>query len=493
METQFIATVKQTLVHYAMLKKSDRVLVGLSGGGDSVALLDVLVRLSPRMGFEVGAAHLNHGLRPEAQTEAQWVAQWAARFEIPFFSDTQPVAAQDRKQPGSLEEAAREVRHRYLQNVARNHGFGYIALGHHLDDNAESVLMFLLRGAGPDGLKGIPPVGRFSHSAAVVIRPLLGVCRVEIESYLESRHLPKLVDPSNRDPAFTRNRIRHHLLPLLIADYNPRIRDSLNRLAAILSAESAWLDPVVRRRLTCLARPISGNGLEIEVYALKQMPPGLLRRIIRQAILKVKGDLRRIGYDHVAHIIGLLADCPRPKAVDLPGGIRCRRVGSALTICPISRGEVHRRAYPPITTAVGASAVGYLYRVPAPGQDHSTQVIVPEIGCQLIFSCLTAKFPVPGSRPGQSRAFFDMDRIQFPLKIRNVQPGDRFRPLGGRRENKVRQFLHDHQTPLDSREMFPLLLSGIEIIWLVGLAVGQLARPRPDSQKLLKVDCMLVS
>jgi len=497
-DMQLMTAVRETLNTHAMLARGDRVLVGLSGGGDSMALLDILVRLAPELGIGIGAAHLNHGLRAAADAEAATVARWVAKgcfrqAGLPFFSAKRSIPALRRQKRLSIEEAARNVRHGYLREVARRHGYTHIATGHHRDDNAESVLLFLLRGAGPEGLRGIPPIRPAARGGATLIRPLLGVARTEIEAYLCGRGLPFLNDESNCDPGFTRNRIRHQLMPLLKAEYNPRIGAALNRSAAILAEERKWLEPAVARWVDYLARPLAGGGLEFEAGALQRMPAGLQRQIVRQAVCRVKGDLRRIDYDHVVAVAGLCADDPLPCAVDLPGRIRCRRSGPLVAIFP-SRGRRLPAAgmRPPGPPAVAAPH-HYAYLVPPPRRDGATQVVIPELNSRFQFT-RTVPPQVPlYYRPGQSMALFDMDKLRFPLRIRSVQPGDRFRPPGGGAPRKVNQYLYDHNISRAARSAFPLLVCGSEILWVVGLGTGEAGEVAPASRNILKVERQLVS
>lgn len=225
----FIRKVRRTLLDHALLPEGAAVLAGVSGGPDSMALLHALMVLSPVLSFRVGVAHFNHRLRGEAaEADARFVAEAAQAYGISCHIASGDIRKESRNRGLSLEEAGRNARYRFFEAVCREQGFDRIAVGHHQDDNAELILMYLLRGSGPAGMGGMRPVrGR-------IIRPLLYATRSEICDFLAAGNWPYRLDTSNLDLDFPRNRIRHQLLPLLEQDYNPRISAGLNRLGAVL-------------------------------------------------------------------------------------------------------------------------------------------------------------------------------------------------------------------------------------------------------------------
>jgi tRNA(Ile)-lysidine synthase len=329
--TRFIRTVADTILAHPLLSKGENVLVGVSGGPDSMALLHALCALAPRYAWRLGVAHLNHGLRPEAEADERFVAKAAADLGLSCFHRKEDVTAYQKSHGLCLEEAARDVRYRYLSQVALAEGFSAVALGHHGDDNGELVLMNLLRGSGPLGLSGMPPVRSiFLQGTSIrLIRPMLGLYRREIEEYLVENGVSFVTDQSNGEIRFLRNRIRHELIPLL-SSYTPRVPETLNRLAEIMRSEEEWAETLTEP-LFRAAVLSEGNGrIVLSIASLREAPPGARRRIIRRALAEVRGSLRRIGFVHVDAVMDLALK-RTPGRLDLPDRIRVLKEGDQLT------------------------------------------------------------------------------------------------------------------------------------------------------------------
>ena len=241
-KNQLLRAVEQVITAHAMFKPNDKVLVGVSGGPDSVALLHVLLELTPKYDLKLGIAHLNHGLRgQEADADAEFVSSLAQNFDLPCYIKKRNIRQYHSHNKLSPEEAAGQIRYSFYFEVAEKYGFDKIALGHQANDNAEHVLMYLLRGSGPLGLSGIPPI-----RGGKIVRPMLRLTRSQIENYLAATGLESITDRSNTDLQFTRNRLRYQLLPILISAYNPRLIETLNRLAEIMRTEEQWINDTIR-------------------------------------------------------------------------------------------------------------------------------------------------------------------------------------------------------------------------------------------------------
>ncbi len=258
--------------------------MAVSGGPDSVALVHVLLALAAEYSLRPAIAHLNHCLRGrDSDRDAEFVTALARQLDVPIYADRKDVRAFRANRRLSLEEAARIIRYEFFDAVAAKHGFNKIALGHHSDDNAELVLINLLRGSGPLGLSGIAPV-----RDGKIVRPLIHLKRSEIIDYLTEKKLKYVTDISNADPAFVRNKIRHHLIPELQAHYNPRITETLNRLGEIMRAEDQWFDdalePVLKQCISQGAR----ETIRLAIPAFAQLARAVKRRVIRKAILFTK-------------------------------------------------------------------------------------------------------------------------------------------------------------------------------------------------------------
>ena len=262
-----LTKVLQYIREHKLITPGDLVVAGISGGPDSMALLYILLQLRDRLNFKLAAAHLNHGLRPEAADEEKFVCDYCQNMQIPFYSrrlDVQEIAARGKK---SLEEAGRDCRYQYFAELAAELGATRIATAHHRDDNAETVLLNLIRGSGIKGLRGIRPVN------GIIIRPLLCVDKNEIESYLSENSIKYCIDLSNYSTDYLRNRIRHNLLPLLEQDYNPRIVDGLNQLADIAAAENDAMETETARFGEELIIKQEADEIILDVPGILQLHP----------------------------------------------------------------------------------------------------------------------------------------------------------------------------------------------------------------------------
>ena len=312
-------TVRSTVESYQMLRPKDRVLIGVSGGPDSLALLSSLVSLRAKFHLTLRAAYVDHGLRPAAsRREADLVKRIGRLWGVPVYFRRSKI----RKRPGeSLEALAREVRYRALTALAIRTRCNKIALGHTQDDQAETVLMRLIRGAGTTGLAGISPVRNVQGRNLRIIRPLIGCSRAQVESYLKDHRIRALQDRSNESRKFFRNRVRHDLIPLLEREYNPKMREHLSTLAQILRSDLDWLDLQGRAALRRMSRRAGKDSIRLSRRQLMRAP-GVIRRIVlRQAIGKLQGDRNGFSARHWMMLDRLVSQ-KNPGSVDLPHGFR---------------------------------------------------------------------------------------------------------------------------------------------------------------------------
>lgn len=297
-------------------RRGEGLVLALSGGADSVALLDALDLLRRPFGFRLTAAHLDHGLREGSARDAAFCAALCAARGVPLSSARVDVRARAARERGGLEQAARRERHAFLRGVARTEGAAAIALAHTQDDQVETLLLRLLRGAGARGLAAMRP------RAGELIRPLLGVSRAEVLAHLGERRLAWVEDPSNLDPAHRRNRVRHELLPYLEERFNPAIRRVLARTAALLADEAAHLRAEAEDLVAPFA-PSPGDGLALPRASLAAVSPALARAAVRVALAHVGGETG-IGAGHVERVMRLARSSAPGRRVLLPGGRQAR-------------------------------------------------------------------------------------------------------------------------------------------------------------------------
>jgi tRNA(Ile)-lysidine synthase len=414
-----------------------KLVVAVSGGADSVALLDWLATAGPP-GLTLIVAHLNHGLRADAaEADARFVAERARYYNLQSVQQTVDVKALAISSGASLEEAGREARYHFFLSVCAEQGAEAVAVAHHADDQAETVLLRLIRGAGTGGLRamrGRSPDGR-------IIRPFLSLRRAQIEEYLRQKGLAWRDDASNDDQTFLRNRIRHELLPLLTT-YNPAIYGLLCTTADILAADHAALDLAVAEHYAAIAQRTDCQ-VRFSVAALQSLPLALQRRLVRLAIAQIAGSCRSVGFNHLQSIEQLMGAGAPARRLDLPGNIIVERVYADLIV----------RAVKPLLELPTLTIPGP--GIFALGDGRNLAVTVgagPDMAADL----------APGTM------FFQPTAAPFPWRVRYFRPGDRFRPSGMDRHQKIKEFFINHKVPREERRRVPILESAGQIIWLSG-------------------------
>lgn len=433
----------------APLGSDDSILVAFSGGPDSCCLLAGLKELTGHRPFRILAAHLDHGLDVGSGERAEAARKIAARLGVPFLHETRPVSRL--QGPGeSLEVAARRVRYEVLEELRLRHGARYLATAHHRDDQAETVLLRMIYGSGLDGLAGILPVR--GH----LVRPLLGLTRAEIEEELQGRSLTPVRDPTNRDEAVERNRLRRRLLPALEAD-EPNLRPLLARLARAAAAARTALDRRLQRRLglrrieTSWVLPPGSPGASMDLGAYRRLPEVLqepaLALLARRAGAPYpvsrggRGELRR-------QLLEEAAGTAAPIGLDAGGGWRLESRDQRL--------ELLRPETP-------MPFFSYTFRVPG-------ALEVPELGARIQLRRSETGEAQPGAGP-------EFASLRLPLRpgesvtVRNRRPGDRIRAGRSRSLRKLKDLFIDHKIPRRVRDRIPLLCLGRSVVWIPGLYV----------------------
>lgn len=470
--------VANTIEAHGMLAAGDAVLVGVSGGADSMALLHLLVGLAPGWRLRLGIAHLNHGLRgKESDGDAAFVASVAKNLDLPYHTQKTDVRSYQKRRRLSLEEAARSIRYGFFHAVAQAHGYSRIALGHHGDDNAELVLMHILRGSGPRGISGIPPV-----RGEKIVRPLISLKKSDILQYLAEKEAGYVSDGSNEDTRFLRNRIRHELIPSLSASYNPNIVDTLTRMASITRTEEEWieevLDPIFERAVV----EARADRIVLSAQCVQECHPAAKRRVLRRAIAQVKRDLRRIGFTHIESAVHLVGAYPGHGRLDLPDGIRIYLEGGHLVVAAEPGGLPE-----PGSDPRGSMIPDFEYRLAKPGslwiKEANVRISIQEAACDSL---------PHGLGGGNQACYVDVGKAHFPLTVRNVRAGDRFSPLGMTGTQKVSRFFMNRKIPRRERARYPILTNSKgSIIWVGGGRIDEGFRVLPSSRDILKIELFL--
>jgi len=451
-----------------LVKGNELLVVGVSGGPDSVCLLHVLANLSNTLGIKLHVAHLNHMLRgAESDADADYVSALAHKLGIPATIERRDVKAYQRKHRLSVEEAAREVRYAFFSEVACSLGADAVAVGHTADDQIETILMHLVRGTGLAGLRGMQPLTTLRSPGGKeleIVRPLLETSRAETEAYCAARGLSPRSDSSNRLPDYLRNRIRSQLIPLL-REYNPDIDKALLRMARAADSDLAYIEAEMSRLGDSVAREQS-EGIAIDRAEFSRLQPALKRHIVSLALQRLLGELRDIESVHIESLVEALAK-PAGKRLSLPKGLAFHgdydyglitSKKPLLSPLPVLDGE---------------------HRLNVPGETN--------------FCGWRVRSRILKRRPEESgeekmEAYFDLDVVGRKLIVRARRRGDRFQPLGMESPKKLQDFMVDAKIPRAWRDNVPLVCSPQHIIWVVGWRLDHRARLTASTKRVLCLD-----
>jgi tRNA(Ile)-lysidine synthase len=465
-----------------MLQPHDSVLVGVSGGPDSIALLHALIALAPGFQVSLGIAHLDHSLRRKASyRDAAFVSSLAQNLDLPVYSEKVDVKGYQRRHRLSPEEAGRRLRYIFYRKIADQEKYNKLAIGHHADDNAESILMHAIRGTGPLGLAGIPPV-----RDGWIIRPLIKTTRSEILNFLKQNDLIYVTDVSNQNVRYLRNHIRHRLIPYLEENYHPKVSEALNRLGAITRDEENWQEEMIGPLMASVMLSETPELIEFSIPKLTAIHMAAKRRILRKAITRLKGSIKRISFLHVDAIVTLAEAGPCFGRLDLPAGLLVRRDNDRLVIeqqADRIDGFSGRDRF----FSDSAEKPLFEYRI----IESETTVSAEEAGVRIQLTQIPVPKPSELSGAGHHVAFFDISRISFPMVLRSIRPGDRFVPLGMDGTQKVKKFFINNKIPRAKRLGCPVLVSGGKIIWLVGHRIDDSVKVTRSTQNVLKVELFI--
>jgi len=456
-----------------MLNPGDIIIVAVSGGPDSLCLLDILNHIRQRLGLSLIVAHVNHGIRiKESELEARFVRLKSFRMNLPFEQLLVSVPTISQEKALSIEQVGRSVRYRFFKNLLKKYQAHKIALGHHADDQVETILMRLIRGSGMHGLRGIPAKrGEF-------IRPLIDCNRQEIETYCQRKKITYCIDSTNKEPMYLRNKIRHQLIPLLAKEYNPSIRDNLLQLQIIVQDElNYWEEKTEQYYLKATIKK-QPSGIVLDIKQLMECPIALQRRIIRKGLGHLRGYLADIQFNHVESIRELCMFNRGERYLDLPGNIRIRKSYQTLEIGyanHIKKSDQDRRK-----TNI------WEYELPVCKEKDYPKIGVTMISEQYGYSesikskCLNSI--------EKHEAYIDYDKLDLPLRIRNRRPGDRFKPLNSKYFKRLKSYFIDLKIPLYKRDLISLVIDNSNrIVWIVGFQIDHRFKITEETKRVLYI------
>ncbi len=442
------------LEKYSMLKRGETVLVGLSGGPDSVCLLYLLDNLKAGINLKLHAVYVNHNLRPdETLKEIDFCSNLCKKLDIGFTVKSVDVTSYAKEQGLNKQEAARELRYRAFDETAFEVGADKIALAHNADDQAETLIMRLLRGAGPKGLCGIPA------KRGKIIRPLIEIERRTIEDLLDAEKISFVVDSSNLRPDYFRNKLRQWLMPFL-REINPNLTDTITNTVSIIQEEERYFDIIVTKTLMKLISRKTADRIELFITPLEAMDTVIVRRVLRRAIDETKGK-RGISFAHIKAIINLIKHGAAGDRLYLPGGTRVIREYSVLIITTEKPAKMSSCELQP-PNKLPLKETGIVIEATFEGQSFE-----------------------PGD--GKSSVLLDAGPMTFPLQVRPRRPGDFFFPAGFGKKKKLQDFFVDEKVPRDDRDKVPLIVSGSDIVWIAGYRADERFRITEKTKKFLRL------
>ena len=437
--------IKQFIKRNSLIHQGDPILVAYSGGPDSTALLTVLKSLYDN---DVAAVYVNHHLRgKESEEEEKFVRTFCKTRNISLFVET----IQWKKRPSNLEEAARKRRYRHFAKVAHEKGFQKIALAHHRDDSVETFLLHLIRGSGPRGLGGLRP------KRDIYIRPMLDCTHKEVLAYLKQHRIRFFTDTSNRNLDFTRNRIRHRLIPLIEKELNPQFSTAVYHT-------SHWIEEqnrLVMNLLQSFKHLIKNQNLDTWVLNRpdwEKMDPDLQKAFLKVILQEMDPDLR-LRSKNLQSLVRSMND---RQTIELPGFLKVQHSRNSIQFLKKNQ-------------RIGLVEMD----VPSPGKYR-----FPPGNAILSFSVTSTG----DYHPAPNVAYLDARRASFPLYIRNWKKGDSFRPLGMKGHKKLSDFLIDKKVPKETRKMIPLVYKDDDLVWLAGYQIHHDYRVTEETNQLLRIE-----
>ena len=456
--------VKGTIHKYSMFAPGDRVLVGVSGGPDSVALLHSLKSVASELLLDIVVVHLNHRLRgQDAADDAESVRRLAGQLGIQAVIESKDVAGFARENNLSTQEAAREVRYRFFVETAKQLGCSKIATGHNANDQAETVLFQFLRGSGVAGLGGIPPV-----RDGWIVRPLIETKRQDIEQYCLDHDLPTRTDQSNLSTVYTRNRIRLQLFPLLEQEYNINLVETLLRTSEIMRELEGFMATHVLEAWNqgCVKQVKTEITLNLENFL--KLPAVIQPLVLRYAWEKLADSRYNLGFVHLTNSLELLRCGQTGSRMDLPGGIRLIKSYEEFYMSAAAEGK--------------EEDLQFCHSLQVPGM-----TLIPETGDALEAEVIEDTSELYDLNR-KDEIVIDLDLVSQPLAVRSRKPGERFRPRGQAGSKKIKKFLIDCKVSRRERVRLPVLVTADDqVIWIAGLRADDRWRVKPETKKALKL------
>lgn len=452
-----IDIVRNNIIDNNLIKENDNIVVGVSGGADSMALLNVLMEIKKEINFNIFVAHVNHGVRGEdALADQLFVERKAREMNVPYYFKNVDMEKHAREKKITAEEAGRELRYGFFRDILKQQGGGKIAVAHNKNDQAETLLLRIMRGTGIDGLKGMEFI------AGDIIRPILNIAREDIENYINVNSVETVLDKTNLMTIYNRNKVRLELIPYIIDNFNPNIINTLWRLSSIADVDSGFLNALAEEKYNLIVKSETKHSIILDGTIFNREDRSIKIRVVRLMIYKLVESLQGISEQNVQSIVDLFERMETGKQLNLPAGI-IGRVSYNDLIIHNSIAEKQNDFYYKLTLG---------------------ENIFPDLGISIRIS-VQEKLIIPNDKNVKC---FDSELIKGNLYIRNRKNGDKFNPFGMKGTKKVKNYFIDEKIPKDLRDEIPLLMDDENIIWIIGFATSEAYRITENTKNILIVD-----
>lgn len=459
----FVEQVKNNILDKNLLDPGNKIVVGVSGGADSVCLLKVLLKIKDEFKLTLYAVHVNHGLRGyEANDDQSYVEELCEDWEIPFKAYFVDIKALSKKLGLSEEEAGREARYKLFSKVLKNTGSDYIAVAHNRDDQAETVMLNILRGSGLDGICGM------AMKQGNIIRPLLNISRSQILKYLGNDNINYRTDSSNESSEYARNRVRNNLFPGIKKMFNVNPVNQLYKLSTLVGDDRDFIEQEAKRAYDAVVLS-DKDDVELSAIGLRTLSNAISKRIIRLAWERINNSRKNLESVHVDQIITLCQNNRTGKKVKLKNGIEILLSYDRLIFTKV--GKKYDKPYMYFVNIGGYTQIKEL------NATLKAKVLSGSEITQLgDFSTVDERSPVQ---------FFDLDKLDGKTVVRSRLEGDRIRPYKSNGEKKLKKFFIDQKVPGRKRDIIPIVAQGNKIVWIVGMRTSEDYRARKNSKNIL--------
>lgn len=456
MKDKVLSIVKE----YDLIKENENIVIGVSGGPDSMALLYILLELKESIDFKIFVAHLNHGVRgKDAKKDQLFVEEECKKLNLPYYTKTISMVEYGKEKGITAEEAGRELRYGFFREILKKQGGGKIAVAHNKNDQAETVIMRFMRGTGIDGLKGMEFISED------IIRPILSINRAEIENYIEEKKIETVLDKTNLQPIYSRNKVRLELIPYIEENFNPNIIDTIWRISNLSQIDSEFLEKHSKKLFNQVVIKDGKNSIILDGRKILELDRSIQQRIIRNGIGKINGTLQGITESHVIFGLNLLLNGHTGKSINIINNIVIRLNYNELII----------------EKEINIKKKDYIYELKYPGVEF-----VEELGYSFNMEIIDFQ---EGLKFEKSKyiGYFDLDKINGDLFLRNRRAGDRFTPFGMKGSKKIKDYFIDEKINKESRDIIPILTDKNHILWLVGYRTSERYKINRNTEKILKI------